>query len=116
MRTKKTSIIAPILLVFIGAILIVSAIAYLIGYSFQTNSATPVAAANQAVPLPEVQRISLKDARAAFELGSAVFLDVRGTEYYQQGHIPGAMSIPEEELPTRLDELDPNSWIITYCT
>jgi rhodanese-related sulfurtransferase len=31
-------------------------------------------------------------------------------------HIPGSLSIPLAEIETRLSELDPNQWIITYCT
>ena len=41
---------------------------------------------------------------------------MRGEEYYQQGHIAGAISIPEDQLEERVKELDSNAWIITYCT
>jgi len=71
-------------------------------------------------PLPvgpdEVPRVTLADARAAFDGGTAVFLDVRSSDDYAAGHIPGALSIPLAELESRLGELDPGSWIITYCT
>ena len=68
------------------------------------------------IPYADIRRISLQEARAALETGNAVFLDVRGKSYYDQSHIPGALSIPEEELPGRLDELNPADWILTYCT
>lgn len=64
----------------------------------------------------EVQRVSLADAKAAYDIGNAVFLDVRGIEQYQESHIPGALSIPLSDITDRMDELDPGSWIITYCT
>jgi 3-mercaptopyruvate sulfurtransferase SseA len=65
-------------------------------------------------PLSEVSRVSLADAKAAYDNGSAVFVDVRDSQAYAQGHIPGALSIPLTEIPSRSSELDPSDWIITY--
>ena len=64
----------------------------------------------------EVVRLSLEDAKAAFDNGTAVFVDVRSQSSYAASHIPGALSIPLIELEPRVNELDPNQWIITYCT
>ena len=64
----------------------------------------------------EVSRLSLKDAKAAFDDGTALFLDVRTSGAYLHGHIPGAKSIPLGELERRFGEIDPDQWIITYCT
>jgi len=61
-----------------------------------------------------VERISLEDAKAAFDSGNAVFLDVRASGSYEASHIPGAVSIPLNDLPTRIGELNPSSWIIPY--
>jgi rhodanese-related sulfurtransferase len=41
-------------------------------------------------------------------------IDVRGEEEYLNGHIPGALHIPADELPHRLAELPPDQPIITY--
>lgn len=62
----------------------------------------------------QVERVSLQDARAALEDGEVVFLDVRAQSSYEASHISSAISIPINELPARLDELDPDSWIIPY--
>ena len=44
-----------------------------------------------------------------------VILDVRSTDGYAAGHLPGALNIPFEELPARMSELPKNKDIITYC-
>ena len=63
-----------------------------------------------------VPRVSLQEARAAFDAGSAMFVDTRSLGSYEASHIAGAISIPLGETVERLQELDPGQWIITYCT
>jgi hypothetical protein len=75
---------------------------------------TPVA--SPAIPYPEIKRISLEDAKAAYDQGSAIFIDVRGEPYYSESHIPGALSITYDELASRIGELDKKALIIAYCT
>ena len=110
----------PILLVFVGVILIGTAVFYLVFSSSrgrQISSAIPTSSQNEVrIPYANIQRVSLADAQAAFQSGKAVFLDVRGQQYYDQAHISGALSIPEDELPQRFAELNKSDWIITYCT
>ncbi len=77
-------------------------------------SVTNVAPGN--VPYPDVIRVTVGNARAAQALKQAVFVDVRSTEQYAQSHIPGALSIPLSEFESRLNELNKEEWIITYCT
>jgi 3-mercaptopyruvate sulfurtransferase SseA len=62
----------------------------------------------------QVERVLLDDAKTAFDSESAIFVDVRATESYDVSHIPGALSIPFNELPSRIGDLDPESWIIPY--
>jgi len=66
------------------------------------------------VSVEQVERVSLDDAKAAFDSGAVVFLDVRASSSYEASHIIGAVSIPLNDLPTRMGELDPASWIIPY--
>ena len=47
--------------------------------------------------------------------GLVTIIDVRPVEEYRAGHIAGAMSIPVEELKTRLAELPRNQEIVAYC-
>ncbi|HIJ58089.1 MAG TPA: metalloregulator ArsR/SmtB family transcription factor [Deltaproteobacteria bacterium] len=42
-------------------------------------------------------------------------LDVRPSEEYKAGHIPGAISIPLKELELRLSKLPQNQEIVAYC-
>jgi rhodanese-related sulfurtransferase len=42
-------------------------------------------------------------------------LDVRPTEEYAAGHVPGAVSIPVADLKRRLKELPKNKEIVAYC-
>ena len=42
-------------------------------------------------------------------------LDVRPREEYTAGHIPGAVSIPLDELANRLAELPDDGQVIAYC-
>lgn len=44
-----------------------------------------------------------------------VVLDVRPTEEYAAGHLPGAVSIPVAELKRRLKELPKAKEIVAYC-
>jgi len=47
--------------------------------------------------------------------GEVTVLDVRPSEEYRAGHIPGALSIPVDELKARLDELPKTRDVVAYC-
>jgi NADPH-dependent 2,4-dienoyl-CoA reductase/sulfur reductase-like enzyme/rhodanese-related sulfurtransferase len=47
--------------------------------------------------------------------GEVVVLDVRGAADHRAGHIPGAVSLPLEELRRRVDKLEKDRSIVTYC-
>jgi rhodanese-related sulfurtransferase/DNA-binding transcriptional ArsR family regulator len=47
--------------------------------------------------------------------GEVMVLDVRPAEEYRAGHIPGALSIPVDELKARLKELRKGREIVAYC-
>lgn len=64
----------------------------------------------------QIPRATLSEALQAWQDGSAVFVDVRGAQNHAAAHIPEARSIPEREIASRWNELDPDDWIITYCT
>lgn len=81
------------------------------------RQAEPTASSTPVRTTPDsIARVSLTEAKEAFDSRQAVFLDVRAESSYEVSHIPGALSIPLGELEQRLGEMDPESWIITYCT
>lgn len=47
--------------------------------------------------------------------GEVLVLDVRPREEFAAGHIPGAVSIPLDELRARLDELPGDLVVVAYC-
>lgn len=75
---------------------------------------------NNNLPLTEddVPRISLSEAKAAFDSGKAIFVDTRSEESFNQLHIKDATSIPLSVFEENLSSisLEKAEWIITYCT
>src|SRR3989304_4456779 len=63
----------------------------------------------------DVTRVTLAEAKAAYDNDTAVFLDVRFSDDFAVGHIPGAVSIPLNELEGRLGGLDPRDRIVPPC-
>ncbi len=63
---------------------------------------------------PAVEIISLAEARALFDAGTAIFVDVRSGSAYSAGHIPGALTITSRDLEERLKDLPESAVIIAY--
>ncbi|HEV1991712.1 MAG TPA: metalloregulator ArsR/SmtB family transcription factor [Candidatus Dormibacteraeota bacterium] len=63
-----------------------------------------------------LEPISADELLARLKAGEAlVMVDVRPTEEYQAAHVPGAVSIPLEQLEQRLRELPRDREIVAYC-
>jgi hydroxyacylglutathione hydrolase len=112
-KAKKPSN-APLILIGIGVLLFVVLLVYLAISGYNTGGADTGSASESTYP--EIARVPLADAKAAYDAKSAVFVDVRGATDYQSSHIPGAISIPLGEIESRSNELNKDQWIITYCT
>lgn len=61
------------------------------------------------------EEVTREDLLARAGAGTVTVLDVRPGEEYQAAHIPGALSIPLEELRDRLSELPEDREIVAYC-
>jgi rhodanese-related sulfurtransferase len=60
----------------------------------------------------------VSDVHAALRLPDPgfVLLDSRGRDGWAQGHVPGAVHLPTDEIPERASvELDPDVPVVTYC-
>lgn len=87
--------------------------------SLDPASATPATSVGQLTATPGVadfRRIAPSEAREALDAGVATFIDVRSVRSFETSHIPGALSIPLLELANRVQEIDSEQTIITYCT
>lgn len=64
---------------------------------------------------PDTEQVTREELLRRAEAGEVVVLDVRPREEYDAGHIPGAISIPLDEVADRLAELPPDQEIVAYC-
>jgi sulfur-carrier protein adenylyltransferase/sulfurtransferase len=66
--------------------------------------------------MPSVSTISPQDLKARLDAGDKPFLlDVREPWEVALAALPGAVNIPLNEIPQRLNELDPASDIVVLC-
>jgi rhodanese-related sulfurtransferase/DNA-binding transcriptional ArsR family regulator len=62
-----------------------------------------------------LEPVDREELQRRLRAGSVVLLDVRPRVEFQAGHIPGALSVPLDELPQRLRELPARKEIVAYC-
>ena len=115
-KKRKQQGFPVLLLVLAGILLVLTSVLLLRNQASQPTSQSPASDGHEEETYPEIERVSLEDAKAALDSDTAVFVDVRGDQAYSAAHIAGSISLPLAEIETRLNELDPNQWIITYCT
>ena len=63
----------------------------------------------------QFEKVTSEELRARLKKGEVTLLDVRPAQEYQSGHLPGAISIPLDELPNRMNKLPKKQQIVTYC-
>ncbi|MGO8724489.1 MAG: ArsR/SmtB family transcription factor [Acidimicrobiales bacterium] len=59
--------------------------------------------------------VGVDELLARSKAGEVVVVDVRPRLEFEAGHLPGAISIPLEELSQRISELDPDTAVVAYC-
>lgn len=62
-----------------------------------------------------LEGITLSELKERMDKGEVLLLDVRPKEEYEKSHIPGAVSIPIEELEDKLSSLPANFDVVAYC-
>lgn len=63
----------------------------------------------------DIAEVTRDELLRRLEAGDVTVVDVRPGEEYAAGHIPGAVSIPVDELADRLAELPAGKAIVAYC-
>jgi len=63
----------------------------------------------------EVPRISLADAKKAWDDKTAIFIDARPAEAYKDGHVKGSTNIPYGSTDD-FDKVPKGKTIIVYCS
>lgn len=79
----------------------------------QNSPATPVASGEADDNAP---RITLAEAKKAFDAGEAIFIDTRGADFYNLEHIKGAINITMNDVDKRYKEIPQGKKIIAYCS
>lgn len=117
MKKRNTSQV-PVFMIAAGGLFIVMFIVLLITQNRQQQTAQSPGASDGLVQQNSgvIERVTLQDAKTALDTNAAIFVDVRSLDAFNGMHITGALSIPETEIQARLGELDPDQWIIPYCT
>ncbi len=63
---------------------------------------------------------SVARAKEIFDNGNVLFVDARSSDNYEDGHIPGAISLPvgqfDEQIESFLNQHPPDALIVTYCS
>lgn len=115
MENTRNRSLLPVLLIAAGVIVLVGVVVgiFLLPGDDQ-NSASGTS--NSEIPISQITRVDVATAKSAFDAGQAVIVDVRDKVYYDEMHAAGAISIPLSEIETRISELNPDDWIILYCT
>jgi len=80
-----------------------------------TSTSTP---APELTPTPpdDAPRITLEDAKKAYDEGKAYIIDARAESAYKSEHIKGAVNITYDTLDAHLKELPKDKTIIVYCS
>lgn len=63
----------------------------------------------------DVEEIGRAELVRRLDAGEVMLIDVRPAEEYRAGHIPGARSIPIDEIEDRLAQLPADREVVAYC-
>ena len=71
---------------------------------------------NASLVANEAPRISLADAKKAFDEGTAIFIDTRNSVAYNDERIKGALNFTVSDVEKRIAEIPKDKKIIAYCS
>lgn len=64
---------------------------------------------------PDTDEVTREELLHRVRAGQATVIDVRPAEEYAAGHIPGAVSVPLDDLAHRLADIPMDQEIVAYC-
>lgn len=110
-RKKKKNALLPVIL--FAAVIVLTVVGLIVAENIrQARIENPGEIASQ----DDVPRLTAAEAYQAQLEGEAVIVDTRSEIQFEASHIAGAINVPLDQLESRLGELDPGTWYITYCT
>jgi rhodanese-related sulfurtransferase len=66
--------------------------------------------------LQNVPRITIDEVKTLMARKQVVLIDVRDSQSFSEGHIPGAINVPFDHLPNHVDEWKMEKrLLVTYC-
>jgi rhodanese-related sulfurtransferase len=63
----------------------------------------------------QLEPVTRQELRRLVREGAVIVIDARPRDEYEAGHIPGALSVPVDELERRLSEIPKDREVIAYC-
>lgn len=107
-RQTKNSLPVPVWVVGLaGLILVAAGLIVLTERQGSTPDSSTVSYAN-------IARVSPAEAHNQQQAGTGVIIDVREAPFYQESHAAGALSVPEDELTTHIENLPTDKTLIFY--
>jgi phage shock protein E len=80
------------------------------------SAIVPAAAFSPQDPLAAVPRMTVVELKKGLDAGQVLVVDVRDAQSFADGHIPGAVLIPVEQIAGKVAELKASrKVIVTYC-
>ena len=73
------------------------------------------AARDELARAKDVERIGRRELMQRMRAGEVILIDVRPSNEYAAAHLPGAQSIPLQELSKRLAEIPLSKEVVAYC-
>ena len=80
------------------------------------TAATPQADGHNHAEDSMVARISLEDAKKAFDAGTAVFVDTRDSSSFEFKRLKGAVLVANKDFATGWQKIPKGKKVIAYCS
>jgi hypothetical protein len=79
------------------------------------GGAPDVSAEKPSDPFARIPRMSVGELKKALDEGRAVAADVRPAEAFEEEHIAGAFSVPEDDWAAHAADLPKDKLVVVYC-